>query len=197
MSDAVGLSGRERERGSNCLAQLRQGGRSLHALDARRLQASRHPTCGARACSCECVGVAGERRAGGARSWRRRGLAWTAPSAVRPHRCVWRMDVQDDIAEAEKGNFEAKLRSMNVIINFAPGFLQIFQKLQSTYYVSRDAELFKSQVRTSPCQHDVACSVVSPGIEAPGVHLLAGTRRPARGLRPRRRYRCRARQQQR
>jgi len=37
------------------------------------------------------------------------------------------MDVQEEIAEAEKGIFEAKLRSMRVVINFAPGFLQLFQ----------------------------------------------------------------------
>lgn len=55
-----------------------------------------------------------------------------------------------EIAGAEKGIFEAKLRSTKVTITFAPGFLQIFQELQSTYYVSRDAELFESQEADAP-----------------------------------------------
>ena len=74
------------------------------------------------------------------------------------------MDVHDEIAEAEKGNFEAKLRAMNVVINFAPGFLQIFQKLQSTYYVSRDAELFESQVRRAHVVHRALLGL-SPNVQ--------------------------------
>ena len=111
------------------------------------------------------------------------------------------MDVHDEIAEAEKGNFEAKLRAMNVVINFAPGFLQIFQKLQSTYYVSRDAELFESQVRRAHVVHrallglspnvlfslpteDLATFRVCARVRA--MHLPAGARRPTCGLCPRR-----------
>jgi hypothetical protein len=79
-----------------------------------------------------------------------RGLAgaWSRQKQ-RPSSAFGQMDVlQEEMAEAEKGNFEAKLRSMNIIINFAPGFLQIFEKMQETYYVSRDAELFASPVST-------------------------------------------------
>ena len=118
------------------------------------------------------------------------------------------MDVlQEEMAEAEKGNFEAKLRSMNIIINFAPGFLQIFEKMQETYYVSRDAELFESPVSTAGLTLNPARASISdkpalpaalavsalpaffPRIQSCSLMLAccaAGPGCTARGLRPRR-----------
>jgi hypothetical protein len=58
--------------------------------------------------------------------------------------------IAEEMLQAEKGLFDARLRKTSVALSFAPGVLQIFEKLQPTYYVSRDAELFESSVRLHP-----------------------------------------------
>ena len=84
--------------------------------------------------------------------------------------------VAEEMLQAEKGLFDARLRKMEVAISFAPGVLQIFEKLQPTYYVSRDAELFDSTVRAASY----------PSHPPPFAHNrppLPGRRLPQRGAR--------------